>query len=245
VTALVVLAGATIVNRGSDDVPREAEAFTLERTIDRLVLPHVDQNHPVAVVYRGGTAALSVGNHLTFRLVQEGVAVQLSPSSARAYGSYRAFRPATRPSAIVIASGTDTLPPTPGQVVAREVFDAKFASRVDRLVRALDAQPFALAPDAITRADAEAKGRASFVDSLFERYGRAVRTMLTSQLLLELVRKGYVVSPALTATQAAHLETLLAHRRTILADERLRVSIMTPAEVAAAPPPELTSTMGP
>lgn len=242
VVVLAVLAATTVVTHGSDDVPREAEAFTLERTIDTLVLPNVDRDHPVAVVYRGGTAALSVGNHLTFRLVQDGIAVQLSPNSARAYGSYRDFQPGTHPSVIVISSGKDTAPPTPGRVVAHEVFDPRYAALIDRFVVAVEKQPFTLAVSGVALAGAQ---RGAYIEALFNRYGKDARTMLTSRALLELVQSGYVRSAAVTTEQAANLETRLARERTILGDEWLRVSIMTPAEVAAAPPPELTSTFGP
>jgi hypothetical protein len=245
VTALALLAGATIATHGTDDVPRDADAFAVERTIDRLVLPHVDRSHPVAVVYRGGFAAISIGNHLTFRLVQEGVAVQLSPYSARSYGPYRNFQPDTHPSAIVISTGTGALPPSPGRIVAREVSDPEYERRVAQLVTAVAAQPFALAPDAVARANAANPGLGPYVASLFERFGSDARRILTNRSLLELVRKGYVVSPAVTPARAREMLTLLAHARTIHRSNRVRLSITTPAEVAAAPPAELTSPFTP
>ena len=150
--AVTALVGATIFTSGADDVPRESTAYALERTTDRLVLPQIDRDHPVAIVFRGGNAALSVADHLVFRLVQEGVAVQLSPTSARAFGSYRDFDPATHPSAIVIVSGSDALPPTPGRVVEGVVFDREYQRRVRQLVAAVDAQPFSIATAAVVAA---------------------------------------------------------------------------------------------
>jgi hypothetical protein len=234
-----VITTSTVVVRGRDDTNREEPAFALERRVDAIVLDRIDRNHPVAVVMRGSDA-YSVGFNIIFRLVEAGVAVELSTTEAEAYGDYRRFRPDAGASALFVESGTKELQPPSGAVIAYEVFDPAYTALLDDLCAAAAASKVELAPGAAALIDREFPGvRKPFIEPLLEHLHDDPRRALQEPIFLTLVLKGMLRSPALDRVKVQRLLGLITTRHTITGGERLRISLLTPAQLRAAPPADL------
>jgi hypothetical protein len=230
-----VITTTTVVVRGPDDTNREEPAFALERRVDSAVLDRIDRNHPVAVVMRGSDA-YSVGFNVIFRLIEAGVAVELSTTEAQPYGDYRRFRPDAGASALIIASGTKELPPPTGEVITYEVFDPGYTALLDDLCAAAAPANVELAPGAAALIDREFPGiRKPFIDPLLAHLHDDPRRALQEPIFLRLVLKGMLRSPMLDRAKVERLLRLITQRHTITGGERLRVSLLTPAQLRAAP----------
>jgi hypothetical protein len=146
-------------------------------------------------------------------------------------------RPGENVAAVVVRTSQAPLPRVPGKVIAAETFDPEYSRLLDELVevaREADVEP---APDAdavVGRAFGDAAR--AFIPPLLDGLRTDPRKALQQRLFLELVLAGALQSPHFDLDKVRHLLDLAGHRRDVLGDERVEVSLLTPAEWRAARP---------
>jgi hypothetical protein len=230
--AAAFIATSTVFVSGHDDHNREAPAFALDKRVGAAVLAHVDRRHPVVVVAEGYAAGITVAPYVVFRLVEAGLRVEVPAPLTATYGAQRRYDPSSDPSAIVVSSGTTTLPAAPGTLIASERFSAERSALLDELAAAARGVKVELTPRGRTLIERKYQGLArSYVDALLKDLPTHSRAVVDTPLFLSLVVDGVLRSPALDKTKAQRLLDLPETDSTIGGDEQVEIHWLGSAQV--------------
>jgi hypothetical protein len=229
--AAALIVAATAIVSGRDDHNREVPAFAFEPGDASAVLRLVDHRRPV-VVDLEGAAGISIGEHVVFRMIQDGLAVQFSPSALPFYGTQRKYAPASDPTILVVKSGRADMPAPPGRVIRDELFDPQYTALLDELTDTARSSALELAPDAhaIIARDFT-PNRRPLVEGLLSLYAKDPRGVVANSLFLKLVEVGVVRAPAFDVAKLQRLQVLAARNRRVQDDERLQIYVLTPQEL--------------
>jgi hypothetical protein len=230
VAALV--AGCTASIRGEDDTNRESRSFHLEKIAMARILANIDHDEPITLV-PSGNAALTVSGHIIFGLVKAGVPVRLRPQEALFLGRHRRIGDDEKLPVIVVQSGLDT-PKPPGKVLVDTAFDPRYTRLADRLVEQANVGDVEFAPDAAQIIDRKyGKNARAFIEAMLRTLQDPdkTRSIVGQPVFLDLVLAGVLTSPTFDRDDVRAMQVASPHRRTVLNDEELRVSILTPDEL--------------
>jgi hypothetical protein len=230
VAALV--AGCTASIRGADDTNREAKSWAFEKRAAKAILARIHKDKRIQVTI-SGHAALTTGGHLIFRLVQAGVPVRLQPSDAIFLGRHRRIGKNEHVPAIVVQSGGEDLPTPPGQLLARGEFDPTYTRLADKLVAQAKRGPVEKAPNADQVIDEKygRQAREKIIEPMFRDLGKSTRAIVTQPVFLQLVLDGVLRSPSFDRGDVQAMLDAIPHRKTVLGDERIQVSLLTADEL--------------
>jgi hypothetical protein len=230
-SAAALIVAATVIVSGRDDHNREVPAFAYEPGDASAVLRRIDHGRPV-VVDLEGAAGISVGEHVVFRMIQDGLAVQFPSSALPFFGTQRKYVPASDPTILVVKSGRADMPRPAGRVIRDELFDPQYTALLNELTDTARSSALELAPDAhaIVTRDVT-PSRRPLVEGLLSLYAKDPRGVVANSLFLKLVEDGLVRAPAFDVAKLQRLQVLATRNRRVQDDERLQIYLLTPQEL--------------
>jgi hypothetical protein len=231
--ASALVATSIAVVRGADDRDAEPVASAVETRVAHVVLDRLDHHQPVAVVPRGVGATLAVAPYVLFRMVQAGFPVEVTDAQTQYYGTNRRYRPGTP--ALVIVSGTGTLPKLPGLLLLHEYYSRERSELLDALSRVVARGPVELAPNATALVHRRYHGlTARVIEATLPTIRTEPRAVLAQPEVDQLVLDGILRSPALDVSKVRRLLALPPDLTTAGGDEQVAVYLLSPADVRAA-----------
>jgi hypothetical protein len=224
----------SVVVEGADDANHQAPVFGLERELAAAVVDRVDGEGPVVVLWEGSMAH-NLAYHIAFRLIEDGVRVQVPTGTSPWFGRHRRFDEDTVQMGVLLSSDDGPGRRPPGELIESLALHPQVSRLVDELEASVRGEPVTVDPS-VRQAIADEPPLVQLQAlELLEDLSEDPRPALTNHVVLGLVADGRVRAPGIDRDRARRLLDVLPEDRTYFLDDRVQARLLDRTQVLRHP----------
>ena len=237
---MLIPAVGTVGTAGYNDWRRDQNGFEAMQVMSDAAVAEAEAvgADEVTLVLRGKSSVLASGSAVTLQLEEAGFPVVLPDQEARFWGDARILEPGDDTGDLILqlVSGRGSVPPGPGETIARFDMNEDLRPELDPLVaQARSAEPVPSERADELLAERFPEKQHEFVRNLMASIGTSPEAVLTDEGLLQLVADGYYASPVFDPDQIEALQEALP-AETVNDDDVFELRVLTPEELAEVDP---------